>query len=163
MPWSDSYLTKNQLALEFTYLPLNACFAVQIAAVPSSEKERDSMSEDDEKMIRYHLRSDFVLDPGERILIESLEADTTRWVYQFNAPNDVRTSHLLQNYLRKIAREKRGWEAWRAVTERGEVLERFSVYDLAKELSGKQAITLHRDDQELLANAAEDFGLPPLR
>ena len=123
------------------------------------------MSEDDEKTIRYHLRSDFVLEPGERILIERLEAGTTSWAYQFDAPDGVRTPHSLQNYLRETALEKKGGEAWRAVTERGEVLRSFSVYDLAKERikerSGRQAITL--DDQEDLKKACEDLGLPSFR
>jgi hypothetical protein len=44
-------------------------------------------------------------------------------------------------------------EAWRAVTERGELLCVFSVYDLAHEFSGKPIITLHPRDQLCLAAA----------
>ena len=117
------------------------------------------MSEDDEKAIRYHLSSDFKL-AGERILIERLEAGTTSWAYQFDAPNNVWTSDKLKNYLRETALEKKGGEAWRAVTERGEVLRSFSVYDLANEVSGKQAITLHPEDQQFLGRARRRLGLP---
>jgi hypothetical protein len=145
MTWNESHLIKNQLASRFTYF--------------TSKMERDSMSEDGEKAIRYHLPAHFVLDAGERILIERLEAGTTSWTYQFDAPNHVRSSDSLQNYLREIALEEQGGEAWRAVSERGELLRLYSVYDLAKELSGKQAITLHPEDQHFLGRAHRRLGL----
>jgi hypothetical protein len=45
------------------------------------------------------------------------------------------------------------------VTERGEILCAYSVYDLADELSGKPAITLHPRDQLCLAAARARMGV----
>ena len=52
-----------------------------------------------------------------------------------------------------------GSKAWRAGTERGEVLCAYSVYDLADELSGKPVITLHPRDQLCLAVARAQMGV----
>jgi hypothetical protein len=45
------------------------------------------------------------------------------------------------------------------MTERGEVLCDFSVSDLAKELSGKECITMHPLDQFFLAVARVRLGV----
>jgi len=118
------------------------------------------MFDDDEKPIRYHLDKDFVLDPGERVSIEKLDTGTTDWVRQFDAPEDAKTPDLLDALLHRVALD-RGGEAWRAVTERGELLRVFSVYDFADELSGKEVITMHPRDQYFLGVAHGWLDLPP--
>jgi hypothetical protein len=116
------------------------------------------MFEDDEKPIRYHLPEDFVLDPGEPVFLDKLETGTVDWVRQCDVPEDVKTPELLQAFVREIAITK-GGEAWRAMTERGELLRVFSVNELADELSGKKTITMHPTDQYFLGVARACLGV----
>jgi hypothetical protein len=69
-------------------------------------------------------------------------------------------SKTLQAVLRNIALRE-GGEAWRAMTDRGELLRLFSVGDLADELSGRKTITLSDDDQYHLGVAEGWLDLPP--
>jgi len=110
------------------------------------------MLEDDEKPIRYHLPEEFVLDPGEPVFLDKIETGTLDWIRQYDVPEGKKTPESLQAFVRETALAQ-GGEAWRAVTERGEVLCVFSVYKLAKELSGKKTITKHRTDQYFLGVA----------
>jgi hypothetical protein len=65
----------------------------------------------------------------------------------------------IRNFVRSVALAGHG-EAWRAVTERGEVLCVYSVYDRADELRGTgSAITLHPLDQFWLAVARIQMGV----
>jgi hypothetical protein len=116
------------------------------------------MFEDDEKPIRYHLARDFVLDAGERVFLDKLEPGTTNWVRQREVPEEAKTSELLQGFVRETTLTE-GGEAWRAMTERGELLRVFSVHDLATELSGKEIATLHPVDQYYLSVARARLGV----
>ncbi|MGA2841715.1 MAG: hypothetical protein ABSG18_16330 [Steroidobacteraceae bacterium] len=116
------------------------------------------MFEDDEKSIRYHLTKDFVLDPGEPVFLDKLEPGTTNWARQRAVPEDAKTPELLQGFMRETALAE-GGEAWRAMTERGELLRVFSVHNLATELSGKEFITMHPVDQFFLSVARARLGV----
>jgi hypothetical protein len=116
------------------------------------------MFEDDEKPIRYHLSEEFELESGERVFLDKFETGTWNWVRQGDVPEDKKTPELLQPFLRETALT-RGGEAWRAMTERGELLRVFSVSDLAQELSGKEIITMHPTDQYFLAVARARLGV----
>jgi hypothetical protein len=118
----------------------------KIANRLSSVARRTPMIDDDEKPIRYHLSDDFELEPGERVFLEEIEPGTMNWVHRSEVSDDAKTPTALQTLLREIALRE-GGEAWRAVTDRGELLRVFSVYDFAEQLSGKKVITLHPDDQ----------------
>ena len=118
------------------------------------------MFDDDESPIRYHLSEEFELDSGERVFLDKLEAGTSTWVRQDVVPEDKKTPELLQPFLRETALA-RGGEAWRAMTERGELLRVFSVFDLAEEASGKKTLTLQPIDQFHLAVARARLGLSP--
>ena len=119
------------------------------------------MLEDDEKPIRYHLPKDFVLDPGEPVFLDKIETGTLNWVRQCDVPEDLKTTELLQAFVREKAITQ-GGEAWRALTERGELLCVYSVYDFATELSGKKTITLHPNDQYFLGVAYARLAVTPL-
>ncbi len=108
--------------------------------------------------IRYHLTEDFVLDSGERVFLDKLETGALDWVRQFDVPEDKKTPESLQAFVRVTAITQ-GGEAWRAMTERGELLHVFSVYELAEELSGKRAITMHPSDQYFLGVARARLGV----
>jgi hypothetical protein len=116
------------------------------------------MFDDDEKPIRYHFPEDFQLDPGERVFLDKIEPGTANWSRQSEIPEQAKTPELLQAYVRDVAITK-GGEAWRAMTERGEVLCDYSVSDLAKELSGKECNTLHPLDQFFLGVARARLGV----
>jgi hypothetical protein len=107
------------------------------------------MFEDDEKPIRYHLSEDFALDPGEPVFLDTLETGTLNWVRGCDAPEDKRQPESLRAFVREVALTQ-GGEAWRAMSERGELLCIFSVYELAEELSGKKCNTMHPSDQYFL-------------
>jgi hypothetical protein len=96
------------------------------------------------------------------ILIERKEAETSDWAYQCNAPEAANTPEPLEAFLRNIATAPGGpgGYAWRAVTERGEVIRVYSVFDLWRELRGKETcITLHPLDQFLFRVARVRLGL----
>jgi hypothetical protein len=95
------------------------------------------MFADDEKPIRYHLLERFD-DPGEPVFVDRIEPGTVDWVRRFEIPEDARIPERLDALLREVAKTQ-GGEAFRAMTERGECLRVFSVYDLADELSGKKS------------------------
>lgn len=115
------------------------------------------MFEDDEKPIRYHLTEEFALDSGERVFLDKLKTGTSDWVRQCDVPEDKKTPESLQAFVRETAITQ-GGEAWRAMTERGELLCVFSVYELAEELSGKKTITMHPTDQYFLGFARACLG-----
>jgi hypothetical protein len=79
------------------------------------------MFDDDEKPMRYHFPEDFELDPGERVFLDKIEAGTANWHRESEIPDDAKTPELLRAYVRSTALAN-GGEAWRAMTERGEVL-----------------------------------------
>ncbi|MGO8798408.1 MAG: hypothetical protein ACLQJL_04915 [Roseiarcus sp.] len=106
----------------------------------------------DEKPIRFHLTEDFVLDSGERVFLDRLEGGTSNWVRRYEVPEDKKTPHSLQALVCETALTL-GGEAWRAMTERGELLRVFSVYDPAKEWSNKIVLTMHPSDQFFLGAA----------
>jgi hypothetical protein len=64
----------------------------------------------------------------------------------------------IRAFVRRVALD-RGGEAWRAVTEHGELLCVYSVNDLAEELSGKLVITMRPRDQLCLAVARLRMGV----
>jgi hypothetical protein len=117
------------------------------------------MIEDEEKPIRYHLTENFVLEQNERVFLERCETETINCVRQGDVPEHAKTPELLLPYLREIALTQ-GGEAWRAVTERGELLRLFTVSELAEELSGRTIITMHPKDQFWLAVARLRLNLP---
>lgn len=112
----------------------------------------------DDLEIRYHFPDEVDLDPGEPVILETQLRDTPVFVQCGVAPTDARGMELIRAFVRHVALA-RGGEAWRAVTERGEVLCAFSVYDLADELSGKPVITLHPRDRLCLAVARARMGV----
>jgi hypothetical protein len=116
------------------------------------------MFEDDEKPIRYHLSEDFVLDSGERVFLDKLKTGTSEWIRRCEVSEDKKTPESLQAFLRETAITQ-GGEAWRAMTERGELLRVFSIYDLAQELSSKES-HMHPTDQYFLGVARARLGLP---
>jgi hypothetical protein len=134
---------------------------VESGSIKQGSSGENSMLEDDEKPIRYHFAEDFVLDPDELVFLDKLEPGTMNWVRRGDIPEDAKTPELLQAFVPENALAQDG-EAWRAMTERGELLYVFSVYDLAMELSGKKTITMHPNDQYFLAVAHERLSLPPL-
>jgi hypothetical protein len=115
---------------------------------------------DDEKPIRYHLTEDYELDPGDRVFADRLKTGTTDWERRLEITDHAKSPKTLQSVLRNIAL-KEGGEAWRAMTDRGELLRLFSVCDLADELSGRKTITLSDDDQYHLGVAEGWLDLPP--
>jgi len=106
----------------------------------------------DDVEIRYHFPDQVDLHPVEPVILEKQLTGTSEFVQCDVAPNDVRDMESIRAFVRHVALARRD-EAWRAVTERGEVLCAYSVYDLADELSGKPVITLHPRDQLCLAVA----------
>ncbi|MGO8846427.1 MAG: hypothetical protein ACLQFI_14035 [Methylocella sp.] len=108
--------------------------------------------------IGYHFPDEVYLDPGEPVILEKQLTGTSEFVKCGVAPNDARDMESVRAFVRHIALACEG-EAWRAVTERGEVLCAYSVYDLAGELSGKPVVTLHPRDQLCLAVARARMGV----
>jgi hypothetical protein len=106
----------------------------------------------DDLEIRYHFPDSVDLDPSEPVILERLRTGSHEWVRFGVAPDDVRGIDSIRAHVRQVALD-RGGEAWRAVTERGEVLVVYSVSDRADELNGKPAVTLHPRDQLSLAMA----------
>jgi len=118
------------------------------------------MFDDDEKPIRYHLSDDFELDPVDCVFLDRIETGTSDWVRRLEVPQDVKSPKSLEAFVRDVAL-KEGGEAWRAMSDRGELLRIFSVYDFAEELNGKKVITLHPDDQYWNCVARGWLDLPP--
>ena len=118
------------------------------------------MLNNNENRIRYHLSKKFELGPGERLFLDRYEVGPSTWVRQGDVPEDQKTPELLYPFLRETALT-RGGAAWRAMTEIGELLCVFSVFDLAKEMSCKKTITVHPTDQFHLAVAHRRLGLSP--
>ena len=116
------------------------------------------MFEFDDVEIRYHLPDEVDLDPCEPVILEKQLTGTSQFVQCGIAPNDARDMKSIRAFVRRVALA-RGGEAWRAVTERGEVLCAYSIYDLADELSGEPVITLHPRDQLRLAMARARMGV----
>lgn len=116
------------------------------------------MFEDDEKPIRYHLSKEFALNSDERVFLDKLKPGTWEWIRQCDVPEDKKTPESLQTFVRETAITQ-GGEAWRAMTERGELLRVFSVYDLAQELSGKEVMTMHPTDQFCVSVARALLGV----
>jgi hypothetical protein len=116
------------------------------------------MFEDDEKPIRYHLTEKFVLDFGDRVFLDKLETATLEWARLCDVPEDKKTPETLQPFVREMAITQ-GGEAWRAMTERGELLCVFSVYEFAKELSRKKTSPILLTDQYFLGFARECLGV----
>ena len=112
----------------------------------------------DDAEIRYHFPNEIALGSGEPVILEKRLTGTSEFVQCHVAPNDARDMELIRAFVRHVALA-RGGETWRAVTERGEILFVFSVYDLADELSGKPVITLHPRDQLCLAVARARMGV----
>jgi hypothetical protein len=112
----------------------------------------------DDLEIRYHFPDEIELDVGERVFLEKQVSGTCGFVRCGVAPEDARDMKSIRALVRHTALA-RGGEAWRVVTERGELLCVFSVEDLAEELSGKAVITLHPYDQLCLAVARLLMGL----
>ena len=107
----------------------------------------------DDAEIRHHFPNEIALGSGELVFCEKiLSGPTVEWLRCDAVPEDVRDIESVRAFVRNIALA-RGGVAWRAVTERGEILCVFSVYDLADELSSKPVITLHPRDQLCLAAA----------
>jgi len=116
------------------------------------------MFEADEKPIRYHLSDDFLLDAGELVFLDQLETGTSDWVRRDSVPEDKKTPESLRAFVRETALQQ-GGEAWRAMTERGELLRIFSVNELATELSGNKTITMSPSDQYFLGVARARLGV----
>jgi hypothetical protein len=114
----------------------------------------------DDREVRYHFPDEVELDPREPVIIQKLVTGTSEFVQVGVAPSDVRDMKAIRAYVRRIALT-RGGEAWRAVTERGELLCIFSVYGLAHQLSGRNTIRLNDDDQYHLGVARGWLDLPP--
>lgn len=112
----------------------------------------------DDVEIRYHFPDEVDLDRSEPVILEKLLMGTSEFVQCDVAPNDARDMRSIRALVRAVAVEC-GGEAWRAVTERGEVLCAYSVYDLADELTGKPVITMHPRDQLCLAVAGARMGV----
>jgi hypothetical protein len=113
----------------------------------------------DDIEIRYHLPSEIDLDLEEPVILEKQLTGTSEFVSCDTVPGNLRDMRSIRTFVRNVALQ-RGGEAWRAVTERGEVLYVYSVEDLADELSGKPVITLHPYDQFCLVLARTRMGLP---
>jgi len=109
--------------------------------------------------IRYHFPYEVELDAYEPVILEKLQTGASKFVRCEVAPDDVRDMETIRAQVRSIALA-RGGEAWRAVTERGEVLCGYSVSDLAKELGAKTVITIDPRDQLCLAVARLRMGVP---
>lgn len=108
--------------------------------------------------IRYHFPNKIELDAGERVVLEELLPGTSEFVERAVAPDNVRDMESIPAWVRSIALA-RGGEAWRAVTERGEILCAYSVGDLAKELGANPVITMHPRDQFYLLIARLLLGI----
>jgi hypothetical protein len=111
----------------------------------------------DDVEIRYHFPDEIELDPGEPVILEKLLPGGSEFVQCAVAPDNVRDIESIRALVRSTALD-RGGEAWRAVTERGELLCVYSVNDLADELSGKPVMTMHPHDQLCLAVARLRMG-----
>jgi hypothetical protein len=112
----------------------------------------------DDLEIRYHFPDEIDLDPSEPVILEKLITGTSEFAKFAVAPNEARDIESIRTLVRRVALA-RGGEAWRAVTERGEILCAYSVEDLADELSGKPVISLHPLDQLCLAVARARMGV----
>jgi hypothetical protein len=111
-------------------------------------------------LIRYHHYLDEIdLDPASPVIIEMTVSGECEFAQCGIAPDDVRNMDSILTLVRSVALAGDG-EAWRAVTERREVLCDYSVYDVARELSGRSVITTHPHDQTCLAVAQSLMGLP---
>ena len=109
--------------------------------------------------MRYHFPDEVELDAREPVIIQKLLTGTSEFVQCGVAPSDIRDMELIRAYVRSTA-FARGGEAWRAVTEDGDMLCVYSVHDRADELRGtKSAITLHPRDQLCLAIARLQLGV----
>jgi hypothetical protein len=107
---------------------------------------------------RYHFPEEVDLDPDEPVILERQLPGTSEFVQCGETPIDSRDMESIHASVRNVALA-RGGEAWRAVTQRGEVLCAYSVYDLAREFSGKPVNTLHPFDQLCLAVARVRMGV----
>ncbi|MFA6207364.1 MAG: hypothetical protein WC689_14230 [Methylocystis sp.] len=83
---------------------------------------------DEVNVIRYHLPKDFELEAGERVFLERLETPTMNWIRHCDVPEEAKTPELLQSFLQEVLLAL-GGEAWRAMTERGELLGVSSVHE----------------------------------
>jgi len=108
--------------------------------------------------IRYHFPNEIDLELGEPVILEKKGTGAFEFVQCCVAPREVRDMESIRALVRSTALA-RGGEAWRAVTERGELLCAYSVGDLARELSGKPDITLHPRDQVCLVLARLRMGI----
>ena len=111
----------------------------------------------DDAEIRYHLPDEVELDPHEHVMLEKLLPGRFEFAECAVAPDDVRDIKSIRALVRSTALA-RGGEAWRAATERGELLCVYSVSDLAEELSGGPVVTMHPRDQFCLAVARLRMG-----
>jgi hypothetical protein len=102
--------------------------------------------------IRYHFPIEVNIDDGEPVFLEQMLNGTSEFVRRGIAPNRPRNIDAIRASVRNAALTQ-GGEAWRAVTERGEVLCTYSVVDRAIELGANSVVTLHPLDQFWLAMA----------
>jgi hypothetical protein len=108
--------------------------------------------------IRYHFPDEVKLDVCEPIFLEEFQIGAPEFAQRETAPNNVRDMASIRALVRSTALA-RGGEAWRATTERGEVLCCYSVTDLAKELGANTIITMLPHDQLCLAVARWRLGV----
>jgi hypothetical protein len=112
----------------------------------------------DEEEIRHHFPDDEVdlaLDPSEQVLLEKQLPGGIEFAQCGVVPDDIRDMKSIRAFVRRVALAG-GAEAWRAMTERGEILCAYCVSDLADELGGGPFLTRH--DQLCLAAARSIMG-----
>ncbi len=80
----------------------------------------------DDVEIRWHFPEEVELDPREPVIIQKLVAGTSEFVKCGVAPDGVRDMDSIRAHVRSLALAQHG-EAWRAVTQRGELLYVYSV------------------------------------
>ena len=88
--------------------------------------------------IRYHFPREVELEADEPVVLERRLIGTSEFIRYGVAPNSARDMKSIRVILRDVAL-RHGGEAWRAITQRGEILCVFSAFDLAKELNHKRS------------------------